>query len=234
LSTGTAHADVHCQAIAGGSPRLVGIDARVRLAFIREQLTHDARRARIWAWTWAGIYSALTVSSIVLATTLNTDKDRTDNAIGAGAAAFGLGVLIVMPLAIMRDQRWLERRLRQASADEDPCAELADAERLLLRDAKSEAFGTGPLVHAGNVLFNVGLALVLGAGLGHWDAAAITSMTGIVVGELQSFTQPTGAVRTLRDYREARMSSTGQPLPDWFVVPTASPTQVGLSLGLHF
>lgn len=225
---------MHCRRIAGGTVALEAADARLRLRFLDEGLAREAYRARFWAWSWAGIYSALTAGNGILALTASSTDDKIDDAVGAAASFVGLAVLIVLPLKIMRDQRWLARRLRRAPAGEDPCAPLADAERLLLRDADSEAFGSGPLVHAGNFAFNIGIALLLGVGFGHWKQAAITGLVGIAIGEIQAFTQPTGAVRLLRDYRAGRWSQGAPPPPAWMVVPTAGRDHAGLAFALRF
>jgi hypothetical protein len=216
-------------------PWLERIDARDRLRFLDREMAHAAYRARFWAWSWAGIYSALTVGSAILTATASDESGRIDNGIGTAASFVGLAVLIVKPLDIMRDQRWLERRLRLARPDEDTCALLADAERLLIRDAASEAFGSGPLVHVGTFGFNIALVLLLGVGFGHWNAAVSTGVTGIAVGEIQALTQPTDAVRLLRDYRRGWVKRyPPKPATTWMVVPTAGRDHYGLSFALSF
>ena len=202
LSGATARAETHCRAIAGGSLKLESIDANERLAFLRDALRRGARHARIYHWGWTAIYAGLTAYN---GGRIASDDayNRINDYFGTGASAFGLLVLWIAPLKVMRDQRWLERRLSRAPPDEDRCAQLADAERLLLRDAEGEAFGKSALIHIGNFAFNTGLALVLGIGFGHWDQAAIQGLVGVAVGELQSFTQPSDEIVTLARYRRA-------------------------------
>jgi len=233
LTTGDARA-AGCAAIAGGSTSLERIDAGERLRFVRERLRVDARDARIWAWTWAGIYSALTVGNLALLAAHDQDQRR-DDYLGAAASFVGLAVLLVSPLKVMRDQRWLERRLARAPAGVDPCALLADAERLLIRDAAAEAFGKGPLVHAGAFIFNLGLGLVLGAGFGHWNSAAITSLVGIAISEIQIVSQPNGALRTLQRYRRANLGPPARWRPYHLgLAPIAGPDHIGLMIGGAF
>jgi hypothetical protein len=224
---------IHCRRIEDSVPALEQIDARVRLRFIDSGLAREAFKARAWAWSWAGIYSALTVAELIQAGIAAPD-DKVNHWIGAGASFVGVAVLAILPLKVMHDQRWLERRLRHARADEDPCALLADAERLLIRDAGSEAFGAGPLVHAGNFAFNIGLTLLLGVGFNHWDAAFITGVTGVAVGEIQIISQPKGAIRLLRNYRLGRLTPNAPAAPSWKLVPTATRDGYGLSFALNF
>jgi hypothetical protein len=226
---------VHCKRIELGSRALEEIDARVRLRFISQGLAHAAFKARFWAWTWAGIYSALTVGNGILALTSSNPDDRTDAYIGTAASFIGLMVLVVLPLKVMGDQRWLERRLRKAPADEDTCRLLADAERLLIRDADSQAFGKSPLVHAGNFGFNIAIALLLGVGFGHWNAAVITGLTGIAIGEIQTFTQPSDTIAMLRNYRFGRLTATPpKPRTTWMLAPTVTHDRYGVTLGVSF
>ena len=214
---------MHCQSIPGGTTALGRLDAQERIDFIQASLRRGARRARIWAWTWAGIYSTLTAGELVLGLTASSSDTKIDDFVGAGASFVGVAVLGILPLKVLGDQRWLERRLKHVRLDEDRCAILADAERLLLRDAASEAFGSGPLVHAGSLLFNAALGVFLGAVFGHWDQAAITALTGAAVGEIQIVTQPTDVVRSLSRYRNGDLGiGPARVPPAWMLVPSAS------------
>jgi hypothetical protein len=227
---------VHCRAIDGGDPRLEQIDADARLAFIRRELRDGARKARLWSWSWTGVYGSLATYQLLSATVIDTSRDgRIDGYIGAASAAIGVATMQLMPLKVMSDQRWLDRRLRLASADVDRCALLDEAEHLLVRDAASEAFGTSPLIHAGNLVFNIGLAVLLGAGFGHWRTAGITAAVGTAVGELEVFTQPTNSVDALRRYRSGVLGGrTEQPRPSWVVTPALGAGVYGLQIAGSF
>jgi hypothetical protein len=103
-----------------------------------------------------------------------------------------------------------EKRLDEAEAEApetDPCVALARAEELLNRDAANEARGRSLLFHGGNVVFNAGIFLVIGAGFGHWTSATISLLTGIATGEIMIFTQPVGALKALRLYRRGDVGS---------------------------
>jgi hypothetical protein len=228
---------VECAPIAGGDPTLGRIDAEVRLRFLRDRMRLAARKARIWSWTWAGIYSSLTVGQLALLPT--ADKgDQVDNYIGAAASFIGLATIVVSPLRVMSDQRWLERRMRTPAAD--VCARLAEAEHLLVRDADSEAFGKSALVHAGNFVLNAGISLLLGLGFHHWGQAALQGLTGIAVGEAMIISQPDQSVTDLRRYR---LGNLGLP-PSWrpaqwpppmlSVVPWSGAHTVGLGFAGAF
>jgi hypothetical protein len=228
-------AGARCAPPRGAAAALSLVDAQTRLAFIRAHLDTEARRARAWSWSWAGIYSAITVAQLATVPLREPDA-RVDAYIGAGASALGVAVLAVAPLKVMGDQRWLARRMAHAPADTDPCALVADAERLLERSARSEAFGKSALVHAGSFVFNVALGLTL-VGLRHFDAAAITALTGIAVGELQIFTQPSGTIGAWQRYRSGALGEErGPPTPSraFAVSPFLGRGRVGMALGVAF
>jgi hypothetical protein len=224
----------HCRAIEGGTPALERMDAQLRIDWIRDRLRTGARRARIWAWTWAGIYSALTVGNLILSG-VDPEEKKVDDYLGAAASFIGLGTFIVTPLRIMRDQRWLDRRLRNAPPGIDPCVLVADAERLLIRDADGEAFGKSPLVHAGNFGINLACALILGLGFGHWDQAAIQGAVGIVIGEVMILTQPQEAIHDLARYRRGELGADFRYRPfAWGLAPLVGHDRAGLILGAAF
>jgi hypothetical protein len=191
-------------AVVKGSPDLAAIDAQVRLRFLRERLGHEARRARIWSWSWAGVYTGLTAVQLGVTPAMGRDA-RKDMYVGAGASFLGLAIIGVMPLRVMGDQRWLERRLRTAPPGTHECVLLAEAEGLLLRDAKNEAFGVSQIVHVGNVIVNLAVFLTIGAGFGHWFSGAISFAAGVAVGEVMIYTQPLGAVEDLERYRAGEL-----------------------------
>lgn len=228
-------ARVECAPIAGGDAALGHIDADTRLGFLRANLARGARRARLWSWGWAGIYSGLTIGSLALLPT-KTANEKVDSYLGAAASFVGVAILIVSPMKITFDQTWLERRLRTAPAGTDRCALVADAERLLIRDAADADLGRQPFVHVFNFLFNIGVGLALGIGFGHWDEAALTAGVGVALGEAQILTRPMDTVETLRRYR---LGGVG-PLPPsnalrWSLVPVStSPRNLGLAFGVAF
>ena len=233
LFAGEARAG-ECASIAGGGAQLGRIDALVRLRFVRDRMRDAAHKMRIWAWTFAGLYSTLTVGNLALMA--GTDRHgQIDDGIGAAASFVGVLTMAILPPAIIADDYWLERHLRRAPPGTDPCALLADAERLFLSDAKSAAFGKSAMIHAGNFVFNIGVGLLLGLGFGHWDQAMIQGLVGVAVGEAMIFTQPADLITDLRRYRAANLGlpPTWRPLA-WGVTPLLGDHRAGLTVGLTF
>ncbi len=225
-----ARADT-CALIEGGSPALAARTTDERIAAIQRGLREGARRARIWAWSWAGIYSALTVGQLA-SLPLRHGDDRLDVTIGAPGAFLGVLVLIISPLKVMGDQRRLDALLRSPAGDR--CALLAEAERLLVRDAASEELSHSPVVHAGNFLFNLGLGLALGLAFGHWVQGVITTAVGFTVGEIQVATQPMDLPALLSRYRSGDLTIPPPPPPHITIAPSVSRDSATLTVAFPF
>lgn len=191
--------------LVGGEPALQHLTAAARLHFIHERLRIDARYARIWSYAWGAIYSSLTIGQLVAAP-LVSHASGLDLYVGGGAAVIGIVPLVVTPLKVIGDEKRLDE-LEAETLQADPCGALARAEELLNRDAANEAQGRSLLFHGGNVVVNAGIFLIIGAGFGHWTGATISLLTGIATGEIMIFTQPVGALRTLRQYRRGDFGS---------------------------
>jgi hypothetical protein len=179
-------------------------DAAVRLDFLRERMHRGAKYASIWDAGWSVAYAGVSTYQAI-ALPLANHHDRIDRSFGLGGSLLGLAVIQIMPMKIIGDDRRLERDIA-ASPPSDRCVRLAEAEHLLERDAASEAFSHGPLVHIGNFILNTGMALALGAGFHHWDAAATQGLSGIAIGEVQTFTQPSYEQKTLALYRRGQFA----------------------------
>lgn len=237
-----AEADVRCAPIEGGSSALAAIDPGRRLDFIQRRLNADARRVRIWAWSWASIYTGLVVVNGTRLALSRSRADMIDNGTATGASMLGLAVLAIMPPAVLRDQPRLARIVaRSGELDSDRCALVAAAERILLRDAASEAFSVGPLPHAGNFVFNMGLGLLLAVGFGRLETGMIVALTGITVGEIQMLSVRTRVRETLARYRSGAIDIAGERTGDgaprsigWTVVPILSRERYGVQFGLTF
>jgi hypothetical protein len=231
LLDATGRADPHCPLPTGSSPTLASRSTEERLAFIQKHIERDAQRARIWAWTWAGLYSALATVNFGL-TASNNRGTRVEGYVGGASSLLGLSILGILPLKVMRDQHRLDERLARGG---DRCELLAEAERYLARDAKSEAFGKSPLVWGGTFIYSLGLGFLLGPGLGRWQAATISATTGTIIGELQVITQPGALPDVQRRYLAGNLSeSRAAPKVSWRAAPIWSTTEVGLSVLLSF
>ena len=63
------------------------------------------------------------------------------------------------------------------------------------------ALSTSWIAHVVNVLFNVGVGLILGLGYDRWQTAGLNGAVGIAVGEATVLTTPTGMIDGWDRYR---------------------------------
>ncbi|MDB4967270.1 MAG: hypothetical protein JWN44_2959 [Myxococcales bacterium] len=234
-SAGAAPAEAtQCRAIEGGSPALAAIDAETRLRWLDRRISVDATRARIWAITWGMAYGTITIVELALLRNSTNTGDRAEKVVGASSAFIGVLAGAALPLKIMSDQAWWEKHFARSRSD-DPCALLNTLEMLFIRDAESEAFGVGPLVHVGNFAINIAAGLILGLGYGRWSAFGYTSIVGIGVGEVQAATQPTDAIEDLRMYRRGELAPVSRvPRLGYAVAPMLRPDGGGAMLTLSW
>ena len=214
----SAHAETCAPsvAVAPTGPRLGTLDPELRLRYIDAELARSAHKAQVWTWGW-GI--ALGIGAVAnLAPLLWVPKDeRVDWYVGAFTNTVGIVPLVIAPLDVIGDSRELRARLATRGTT-DVCVLLADAETRLVHDARNQADGRRWWLHVANFALNAGVGLFLGVGFHHWQNGLLQFSTGAVIGEIIIFTQPTGAIGSLRRYRDGDLAGGAAP-----------PTTVGFS-----
>lgn len=228
-----AHA-VECAVPAGAAAGLGLVPAGQRLEYVRSELRHAARRSRIWSYLWLAFYGGGTTLELTLAAVVPRDA-RIDFYVGGAASVLGIGAQLVLAPRIIADQRALEARLALAGPAGDTCALLADAERVLYRDAASEHEGGEPLLHGAVFLVNIAAGLVIGIFANRWPSALVQIFAGSAIGELTMLTQPTDSRDVLRRYRSGDFASRHAAIaPDFALAPSIAPGRYGLDLTLSF
>lgn len=229
LVPGLVRAQPRCPVPAGASASVGEWEPGARLAFIQSHLRVDAHRARLWTGGWASGYGVLTLGQLALAP-LFSPGDQVDLYVGAASTAGGMVALLAVPLDVMADAPALDALVAGHPGPVD-CAVLAEAERLLVHSADSEAQGRSWVMHGANVLYNVATGLVLGLFFGRWSSAVFTAVTGTLLGEVTILTQPTGAEDALRLYREGSPRPTvGGAPPGWHLGVAWGADGVGVGL----
>ena len=203
-------------AVAATGPRLGALDPERRLRFIDAELARSAHRAKVWTWGWGIALGVGAVANLAPLIWVPPDQ-RVDWYTGAFTNTIGIVPLLIAPLDVIGDSRELQARLT-ARGTTDVCALLTDAETRLVHDAKNQADGRRWWLHVANFALNAGVGLFLGVGFHHWGAGLFQFASGAVIGELIIFTQPTGAIDSLRRYRDGALDGGAAP-----------PTTVGFS-----
>jgi len=228
-----AEENVRCPLVDGSAPLLAEIDGRRRLAFVREVMADQARRARTWSLAWAVTGLGLSAGNFTRAALADTRDDRIDPFVGGVTSLFIPGGILVQPLDVMSDERTLEADLAVSlSGPGSPaiCVALARAELLFARSAANEAFKAGIATHLFVIGGNGAIALFLGLGFEHWKGALLNGGGGLLISEFQIFTQPTGAVAELARYRRGEVQTTSvAQRPSVNIVPWIAMGGAGLA-----
>jgi hypothetical protein len=213
-----------------GAPAVATIDPEVRIAYLTQAFDREVRDIDAWSWTWGGIYTTAAIAQgTVLALTTN-HATKIDLTVGAIAAGFGALSLTLLPLKLTLPMRSASDAAKQRRLGGDPCLALASAEQTLVSVAKDQALSTGIVGHIGNVAVNLGIALILGLGYGHWVSAAVSGGIGLAVGETNAFTQPHHLAEVLERYRSGRLDPTTAKVASCSVVPVVSPSMSGAAV----
>lgn len=216
LVTATATSQAQsCPVPDGSDPRLGHADARERVAFLRTQLGAQARYAHHWTNAWLTINTAVLAGTATLAAVVDTvddtrdpwvTSDRRDNVITALFALLPPIGNLLFQLRVGTDgPRFL--RLDDLDTDASRCVLVRRGEQFMERDAEDQASAYGWLTQGLTFGGNVALGLVLGAGFGHWLNGALNFAGGMLLGELQFFTQPTGLVGAWKRYKAGELGT---------------------------
>jgi hypothetical protein len=223
--------------MAGSAPALAGYDAAERLRFLQDGMRVAARKARTWTWSWFAIYGALTAGQLVESAVVASPQ-REGAWVTAGASAVGVLSVVVSPLRVIGDSKRLDQRLAARTTADDPCTLVEEAEKMLLRDAKSEVFGKSWLVHLGGIAINTAVGLALSLWLHDYRTAALNVTVGEALAQLQINTQPTGATDLLARYRSGDLGrSPGRTAASpvgWMIAPSLSRDRLGVQAVVVF
>ena len=189
-------AAAQCAAPPQASPQLGARPAAERLRFLSRALDTDAANTRIWRLGWGAAYAVGTLGQLA-AIPLLGPEDQKDFVVGVASTAVGVAFTLLGTPEVMDDAPAFATRV---AAGGDECELLAEAERLIVKDAANEISGVAWYIHAANIAFNLGLGLVIGLGFGHWVSALINFLVGAAIGEGTFFTQPTALDAAWKGY----------------------------------
>lgn len=217
---------VDCPVPEGSSPAAVASQgSEARLRFLSGLLQEESQAARRWTLGWGGAYGALTVAQLGVMG-LFPHEEQPDWYWGALSSVVGVAFTVMDPLEVLEGGAVYAQRLRHM-APQDACMLINEGERMLREGAAHEAQSRSWFIHVGNVLFNVGLGLVLGLGYGRWTSGLINAAVGAAIGEATILTAPSQLISGWARYRSGAPAG-GVAV---HVVPTAGP---GLGVRVEF
>lgn len=227
---GSAPAAAQCPLPYGADAALASRSTAERMGFIVERARSAEEATRTWTMIFSLGYVGLVTVQMGLIVFVSDPGQRIDFGVGAVGSVIGVASIAVFRSPVLGDRAAIEALAPPALGGD--CEALARAERLLEADAASEDFGTSWLIHVGNVVFNLGIGLVLGLGFDRWISGAISAGVGILVGELQILTKPARMLDALRRYRTGELDDA--PETAMQIVPMVSPNSVALAWSARF
>jgi len=213
LSASSASAQTRCPGIEGGTPALEAQDAEARFAAVREVMRHQAARGRTYKWAWVGIGFGLTAAGWIEYPFVEDDK-RLAQAVTATAPLFIVAQTLIFPLRGPSADDELE-----ALPAAEPCARLAQAEKLLVETADDEADHTGVLAHLLGLATSGAYMAALQIAFKDPRYTWLDGGGSFVVSEAQVLSTPTGARGALERYREGKLSEATESAFTWTLSP---------------
>jgi hypothetical protein len=212
-------------------PSAADREVSARLAFVVGVLERDEPRMRFWFDSWTSGFAALAVAQTGVALGMDDRSTRISAVSGAIKAAIGVAGMLARP-PIARTAATTLRAMGEGSAEERR-RKLVQAESLLHESADQEQSRRGWPALLGAALINLAGAYVLWAGYHEDRAGWIGFGGGVVVAQVQLWTQPKGASAAWSAYARGRYLGPPPPAPSmfsWSLLPSPS----GLALGGSF
>ncbi len=210
----TAHAD------DAPAPVAVDVDSaegRARLGEVNEVIGKNAAASRRWFWGWMAFYTGVEVYDAIVYATADERGVKTDAAVTLIKTGIGMVALAISaPPTLFASTLEIPAN----ATKEERAALLAERQRLLEREAKSERFGHSILSHIGALAVNTAGFVYTLVKEDVPGRATFNFVSGVIVGELQIWTQPSSAMNAVDAQRVQRTQIQ--------VVPTASKDGAGL------
>ena len=176
-----------------------------------------ARHANIWQWGWTGIYATSLAVNAYQSSEASDPDDRFDARVGVVKSVLAVGGMLTdrqpHPAALAEYQRL------KASGD------LSGVQTLGLQLAQAERERRGWGARISSLVVN-GVAGAVIAADGRESDGAINFATGMLVNELQIWTQPNQASSAINRFQPANLSLGPITIPGEYALHVA-PQQVG-------
>lgn len=187
----------------------------------RDALERGERQANYWQYGWTGFYAASLGVNAYQASEASSSDDRFDARVGAVKSALALGGMFMDRQPHPQARRELDRLHGEDN--------LAHARALIEQTAAAERERRGWQARIGSLLVNTAGGLVIGVGDDRPRDGAISFATGMLVNELQIWTQPRQAGLALNRFQPARLSM-GDVNLDYEYAFVMGPDQVGMHI----
>lgn len=206
------------------TPAVAQPSAAAEWAAYDDALARGERQATLWRYGWGGIYAASLANNIYQASEADDDDDRFDGKVGAVKSALALGGVIANPQPHPAAHRRLEELAEQGGR-----RNLAEARELMRATAAEERARHAWQARLDSLVVNTLGGLAIGVGDDRPRDGLVNFATGMLVGEIQLWTQPTQAGAALNRFQPASLSL-GDSRLDYQYAWVLTPNQVGVNI----
>ncbi|GAA5177078.1 hypothetical protein [Modicisalibacter zincidurans] len=189
-----------------------------------DALARGERQATLWRYGWGGIYAASLANNIYQASEADDDEDRFDGRVGAVKSALALGGVIANP----QPHPAAHRRFETLAERGDGQA-LVEARELMRATAAEERTRHAWRARLDSLVVNTLGGLAIGVGDDRPRDGLVNFATGMLVGEMQIWTQPTQAGAALNRFQPATLSL-GDNRLDYQYAWVLTPNRVGVNI----
>ena len=182
-----------------------------------EVFESGAQQAHVWQWGWTGVYATSLAYNAYQSSEASDPDDRFDARVGVVKSALALGGMLTdrqpHPAALAEYERL------KAQGD------LSGVQALGLSLAQAERERRGLEARVGSLVVNTVAGAVIAAD-GRERDGAMNFATGMLINELQIWTQPHQATRAINRFQPARVSLGPLTLEGEYAL-LVSPEQIG-------
>jgi hypothetical protein len=206
---------------------LTPAETEARLGFLEQRLDEGRFGGQAWQYGWTGVFGVGLVAGAAQAVMADDGDERVYQIVGAVKSAGGLAQMLTDPLPA----RLGADPLRQVpdGTPEGRLQRLALGERQLIDNAARAESRFSWRRHLEGVTTNlIGGAVIYT--LGDSTDALVSTLSGILVGELQIWSQPWRATSDLDDYRARFPTTMASRGIEWQLRPTLH----GVELAFRF
>lgn len=204
-----------------------------RLQVVETMLKHNEKAAQTWWYSWIGLYGGGTIGQGAVAYVTQDKNLRQDMIVGAGTTLIGLAGQVIFPVKSGYELTSADK-INELSYYEK-LQKLLDDEGKLKYQSDRALSGRNWQTQAMNVAVNLTGGLVTWLGFKRpLKDGIINFATGMVISELQIFSQPTRAKKDYRAYcsKYNLNGYSNQPRPEYTIYANVIPG--GISVGIGF
>lgn len=187
----------------------------------RDAFERGERHANAWQYGWTGVYGASLAFNAYQASEASDRDDRYDARVGVVKSALALGGMFLD----RQPHPEARRQFEQLRAGDD----LDRARALILDTAAEERERRALRTRLGSLAVNTAAGLLIGVGDGRGSDGAINFATGMLISELQIWTQPRQASLAVNRFQPTRLS-VGDVHMDIEYAFVVAPDQLGMQI----